>query len=117
MSDQLNDFIAAQHVTNVHLAEGMTRVQTLLEENTKRLFGGDGGEGALPFIMRTQKENAKTAEERCEKVETRAASLEGWRKSSLAWIAGAVAVLTLEGTALAFYFNSVANHVKTLAGH
>ena len=117
MSDQLNDFIAAQHVTNVHLAEGMTRVQTLLEENTKRLFGGGGGEGALPFIMRTQKENAKTAEERCEKVETRAAALEGWKKSSLAWIAGAIAVLTLEGTALAFYFNSVARHVKTIAGH
>lgn len=107
--DQLNDFIATQHQTNIHLSESMARVQTLLEENSKRLFGGDGGEGALPFIMRTQKENAKTAEERCEKVETRAAALEGWKKSSRAWIAGAVAVLALEGSALALYFQHIAS--------
>lgn len=40
--DQLNEFIAAQHQTNLHLTESMTRVETLLAENSRRLFGGDG---------------------------------------------------------------------------
>jgi hypothetical protein len=109
MSDQLNDFIAAQHQTNLHLTESMTRVETLLAENSRRLFGGDGQQGALPFIMQEVKQNAEKAEERCEAVEKRAGSLESWKKTSLAWVAGAIAVLTLEGSALALYFQHLTN--------
>ena len=115
--ERFDDFIAQQHQTNMHLTEGMTRVQTLLEENSKRLFGGDGQVGALPFIMQKAEQNANEAATHREKIEKRTGALETWKKTSLAWIAGAVAVLTLEGTALAFYFNSIANHVKAIAGH
>jgi hypothetical protein len=121
VSDQLNDFIAAQHETNLKLTDsmarceaGMERFSELLAENTKRLFGGDGVEGALPYIMKHAEQNAKTAEDRCEKVEKRAARLENWKRSSLAWVAGAVAVLTLEGTALAFYFHDLASKLPPL---
>jgi hypothetical protein len=49
---ELNDFIAAQHQTNIHLSEGMARVETLLAETNRRLFGGDGQQGALPYIIK-----------------------------------------------------------------
>lgn len=89
MSDQLNDFIAAQHQTNIHLAESMTRCQTILEENSRRLFGGDGQEGTLP------------------KIETRLQAVELWKIGTVRWIAGVIAVLTLEGSALALYFQHI----------
>lgn len=118
MSERFDEFIAAQHQTNIHLSEGVTRIETILTENTKRLFGGDGQIGALPYIMQKAEQNATEAEKHRATIETRTSSLETWKKTSLAWIAGAVAVLTLEGTALAFYFNSVAaSHIKTIAGH
>jgi hypothetical protein len=116
MSDQLNDFIAAQHQTNLHLTESMTRVETLLAENSRRLFGGDGQVGALPFIMQEVKQNAEKAEESCGKIEKRTRALETWKKNSRAYVAGVIAVLALEGSALAFYFNNVASHVKTVLG-
>jgi hypothetical protein len=109
MSDQLNDFIAAQHQTNLHLTESMTRVETLLAENSRRLFGGDGQQGALPYMMQKVEKTAEEQNVRFGKIEKRAGSLEGWKRASLAWIAGAIAVLTLEGSALALYFQHLTN--------
>jgi hypothetical protein len=109
MSDQLNDFIATQHQTNLHLTESMARVETLLGETTKRLFGGDGQEGALPYIMRQSEETKKEQGERFATIEKRTAKLETWKTGALKWVAGAVAVLALEGSALALYFQHIAS--------
>jgi hypothetical protein len=109
MSDQLNDFIAAQHQTNIHLSEGMARTEQMLKDMNARLFGGDGQQGALPFIMQEAKIAAQEHSDRFTKIEKRTGKLEGWKKSSLAWVAGAVAVLTLEGSALARYFQHIAS--------
>jgi hypothetical protein len=98
--DQLNDFIAAQHQTNLHLTESMARVETLLAENSRRLFGGDGQLGALPLLY-----------EKVNVVEKRTGALEGWKRSSVAWIAGAIAVLTLEASAFALYFQHLSGKI------
>lgn len=107
--DQLNDFISQQHQTNLHLTESMARVETLLSETTKRLLGGDGQEGALPYIMRQAEETKNEQGERFDKIEVRTEKLETWKISTVKWVAGAVAVLALEGSALALYFQHLAN--------
>jgi hypothetical protein len=97
MSDQLNDFIAAQHQTNIHLSEGMARVETMLAENSKRLFGGDGQKGVLPYVV-----------EKHDELEKRMGVVETWKTGTVKWVAGVIAVLALEGSALALYFNYLA---------
>jgi hypothetical protein len=114
---ELNDFIAAQHQTNIHLSEGMARVETLLAETNRRLFGGDGQQGALPYMIQEAKATVEEQRRRFDKIEIRTGALEGWKKSSLAWIGGAIALLTLEGTALALYFNEASGHITKVAGH
>lgn len=84
----------------------MARTEQMLKDMNGRLFGGDGQSGVLPKLYENVRE-----------VEKRTGALESWKKSSRAWVAGAAAVLTLQGTALAFYFQHVAGHIKTLAGH
>lgn len=103
MSDQLNDFISKQHERDIVNADRFARIETLLEQNSLRLFGGDGQKGALPYMQ-----------EQHERVATRVGRLESWKSGTIKWIAGAVAVLTLEGSALAFYFNHVAGLVKEI---
>ena len=93
MSDQLNDFINAQHQTNIHLSESMARMEGILSENSKRLFGGDGQPGALPKIY-----------DKLVDIEKRTTVLELWKTGTVKWVAGVIAELTLEGSALALYF-------------
>jgi hypothetical protein len=112
VSDQLNDFIATQHQTNLHLTESMARVETMLGETTKRLFGGDGQEGALPYIMRQAEETKNEQGERFDKIEKRTGKLETWKTGTLKWVAGAIAVLTLEGSALALYFQHFSSKIR-----
>jgi hypothetical protein len=112
VSDQLNDFIATQHQTNLHLTESMARVETLVAETNKRLFGGDGQEGALPYIMRQSEETKKEQSERHAALEKRTGKLETWRTGTIKWVAGAIAVLALEGSALALYFQHLSGKVR-----
>jgi hypothetical protein len=108
MSDQLNDFINRQHERDLLAEQRWTRVETLLEQNSERLFGGPNQKGALVFL---HEEHAKVTED-LGKVAGRVGKLESWKLGTTKWVAGALAVLTLEGTALAFVFNHVASVIK-----
>lgn len=112
MSEQFNDFIAAQHTTNLNMVSSLARIEQMQKDTVQRLFGGDGQKGALSYMVESAKEQAESEADRAEKVEIRVGALEGWRSGTLKWIGGVVAVLTLEGTALAFYFTHVAGKIQ-----
>jgi hypothetical protein len=95
MSDnQLNDFITAQHATNLSLTSSMSRIEQSMKDTNQRLFGGDGQKGVLPFVV-----------EKHDELEKRMGTVETWKTGTVKWVAGVIAVLTLEGSALALYFN------------
>jgi len=96
VSDQLNTFIEAQHALNVTMAASLGRIEESLKNTNQRLLGGDGQQGAIPYMN-----------DKVEKVSARVGSLETWKAGTLKWVGGVVAVLTLEGTALALYINHV----------
>lgn len=113
MSD-LNEFVVAQHATNLAMTGALARIEQSQKDMSQRLFGGDGQKGALPYFAEKDEKQCKENDTRFEKVETRVGSLETWKLGNLKWIGGAVAVLTAEGTALAFYFNHIASKVPQI---
>lgn len=113
---ELNDFIQSQHARDLENAKCQARTEQMLIDMNTRLFGSEGQKGVLPYIIETAEKSAKEAGCRFTAVETRTTALETWKTGTLKWVGGAVAVLTLEGTALAFYFNSVAKHVQAFIG-
>lgn len=113
MSDQLNEFIGKQHERDIVNAERYTRIETLLSQQSERLFGGPGQKGAITFLHEEheelKREHAVTAKQ--------VGSVISWKKGMYKWAAGAVFVLTAEGTALAFYFHNIAALIKAIPGH
>ena len=57
--------------------------------------------------MKKAEQNATEVRYRFEKVEKRTGALETWRTGTVKWVAGVIAVLALEGSALALYFQPV----------
>lgn len=104
MSEQLNGFIEAQHAQNLLTAGALARIEESLKNTNQRLLGGDGQQGAIPYMN-----------EKVEKVVTRVGKLELWKTGTVKWVAGAVAVLVFEGGALGFYFTHIAGKVQNLA--
>lgn len=111
MSDRLDSFIDSQHNMNVKLSESLSRIEQSQRDTIQRLFGGDGQKGVLPYMIEQAEQTKKDVDAAHVKIIARVGTLENWKRSSRAWVAGAVAVLALEGTALGFYFNKIANHV------
>jgi len=107
MSDQLNEFISDQHATNLHLTECLARIEQSQKDTNVRLFGGDGQKGTLPYMIEKAEETAKT-------IDGRIKVLENWRGTSRAWIAGAVAILGLEGSALGLYISRISSHIQMI---
>ncbi len=115
MSDnQLHEFIAAQHQLNLTMAGGLARIEQAQKDTNTRLFGGDGQKGLLPYMIESAATAAKEEGERISKLTERTTALESWRMGTNKWVGGVVAVLTLEGTALRLYFNSVSHHLQNL---
>ena len=106
MSDSfVNDFITAQHELNRDMSAALARIEMKLDTQHERIFGANGVQGALPYMH-----------EEKEKLKTRVADLEGWKRGTLKWLAGAVAVLTLEGSALAVYVKYATDAAKVIKG-
>ncbi len=112
----VNEFVTAQHNLNITMSQALARIEQHQKDTTQRLFGGDGQVGIRPYMAESAKTAAKEAGRRFDKIETRTTVLEGWKKGTVAWTAGAIAVLTFEAGALAFYFNSVASHLHAALG-
>ncbi len=96
----LHDFIAAQHERDLRTTDTLATIAQSQKYMYARLFGGENQQGILPYMIETVKEQSAKIDHRLKEVETRTTSLETWRTGSKRWIAGAVAVLALEGTAL-----------------
>ena len=111
---ELNDFINAQHERDLLMTERFSRIAQSQEDMSARLFGGPNQKGMLPYMIETAAEAAKELRTDIKLIDTRTGALEGWKRTSKAWAAGAIAVLSLEGTALGFYFNRVAGHVQSV---
>jgi hypothetical protein len=111
---ELNDFIESAHTRDLKFTESIAKMAQAQEDMNRRLFGGDGQKGALDYIVTKVEESSKESIRQIAAVSDRTVVLEKWRGNSRAWIAGAVAVLGLEGTALGLYFNHIASHVSTL---
>lgn len=112
-SDQLNDFIASVHERDIKFTEAIAKFSQAQTDMSARLFGGPDQKGMLPYMIEKSETSAKELRGEIKIVEDRTGALEGWRKTSRAWVAGAVAVLTLEGTALGMWFSRFAAHVHT----
>ena len=97
-----NEFVGEQHSLNIKMFESLARIEQSQKDTTQRLFGAEGQIGALPYITKKAEESAKEVGRRFDKIETRTTVLEGWKKGTVAWTAGAIAVLTFEAGALAF---------------
>jgi len=110
MSDNnlLHDFIAAQHERDLRTTETLATIAQSQKDMCARLFGGENQKGMLPYMIEAAKEQSAKMDDRFKEVETRTTSLETWRTGSKRWIAGAVAVLALEGSALGLYLQHVA---------
>lgn len=104
---ELNDFIHAQHETNLHLTETLSRIEQSQKDTVIRLFGGEGQKGVLPYMIEQAEETARAASERTSKIEARVTLLENWKLGTLKWVAGCVAVLALEGTAFGMYLTHI----------
>lgn len=104
MSDQLNSFIEAQHAQNLIVMQALGRIEQAQKDTSQRLLGGDSQQGAIPYL------SAKV-----EKVSDRVGKLEIWKTGTLRWVAGVVAVLTVEGGLLAFYFSHVSSRVQAIS--
>lgn len=104
MSDQLNGFIEAQHAQNLVVMQALGRIEQAQKDTSQRLLGGDGQQGAIPYMS-----------SKVEKITDRVGRLEVWRTGTMKWVGGVVAVLTLEGGMLAFYFTHIAGKVQSLA--
>jgi hypothetical protein len=113
-NDQLNDFIASAHERDLKFTDTLARIQQAQEDMNGRLFGGPNQRGALDYIVAKVEESSKESIRQIKAVEERTDVLESWRGTSRAWLAGAVAVLGLEGTALGLYFSKIASHVAAL---
>ncbi len=111
-----NEFVGEQHSLNIKMFESLARIEQSQKDTTQRLFGGEGQVGILPYMAEQAKTVAKEAGERVDRIEGRTTVLESWKKGTVAWTAGAIAVLTFEAGALAFYFNSVASHLHAALG-
>jgi hypothetical protein len=105
---ELNDFITAQHALNLDMARALSRIEQSQLDTKERLFGSANSQGVLPYLVEQSKVQAKEEKEEITKLVVRTASLESWRTGTVKWVAGVVAVLGLEGTALAVYINHVA---------
>jgi hypothetical protein len=101
--DQFTWFMESQHDLNLKMSASLGRLEETTHTTNVRLFGGDGQQGAMPKLY-----------EKITTVETRVGTLEGVKNSTRSWIAGALAVFTLEGTALGIYFSKVAAHTQAL---
>lgn len=92
----------------MNMGSALARIEQKLDDNSDRLFGKAGQKGAITFLHEANEELKDT----CGATNTRVTALENWKSGTLKWIAGAVAVLTLEGSAVAFYFHTVVAAVK-----
>jgi len=110
----LNDFIESVHTRDLRFTESIAKMAQAQEDMNRRLFGGDGQNGALDYIVTKVEESSKESIRQIAAISDRTVVLEKWRGNSRAWIAGAVAVLGLEGTALGLYLNHITSHVLTL---
>ena len=108
MSEQLSEFIEKQHARDILNAERYSRIETMLTANSERLFGGPNQKGVLTFI---HEEHAKACDATA-LIASRVGKLEAWKLGTLKWVGGVVALLSLEGTALAFYFSHVSATVN-----
>jgi|SRR5271166_2795101 len=113
-NDQLNDFIQSAHERDLKFTDSIARMAQAQEDMNTRLFGGPNQRGALDYIVGKVEESSKESIRQITDVADRTTALEGWRGTSRAWLAGAVAVLGLEGTALGLYFSKVATHLSTI---
>jgi hypothetical protein len=102
-TDQFTQFMAAQSAINLTMTAGLSRIEQSQKDMSIRLFGGDGQPGLL-----TNCKECKSG------LDARLGALEGARISTRAWVAGALAVFTLEGSALGLYFSKVAGHLSDL---
>ena len=108
---ELNDFISTQHARDIEVAQALASIAQSQKDMSARLFGAEGQKGMLPYMLDAAASSAKELQSEIKSIEVRTSSLEGWKRSSKAWLGGAVAVLSLEGTALGMYFSRIASHI------
>ena len=113
-SSQLNAFIASVHERDLKVTEAIARFTQAQEDMSARLFGGPTQKGMLPYMIENAATTAKELRGQIEIVEHRTTALESWLGTSRSWLAGAVAILGLEGTALSLYFSKIAAHIQAL---
>jgi hypothetical protein len=102
MSD-FSSFVESQHALNIKMSESLGRIEESLRNTNQRLLGGDGQQGAIPYMSG----EVKKVNERVQKLET-------WKTGTLKWVGGVVAVLSAEAALLGFYFNHVSGKVQEI---
>lgn len=110
---ELSEFINSSHERDLKLTDSLARIAQAQLDMNVRLFGGDGQKGAIPYMIEQAKEHADKVDKDMESVRVRVGKLETWRTGTKRWIAGAVAVLALEGTALGLYFSKISSHISS----
>jgi hypothetical protein len=103
--NQLNEFINAQHAQNLTVMQALGRIEQAQKDTTQRLFGGDGQQGAIPYMASAAKE-----------LTVRVGALETWKTGTIKWVGGVCALLGAEGALLAFYFSHVSAKVQAAIG-
>ena len=116
-NEQLINYMAQHSERDLHIQEAIGELAknvAIVAQSQKylstRLFGGENQKGVLTYLVEKNDEHIKD-------YNVRVGSLETWRSGTKRWIAGAVAVLTLEGTALGMYFSKVSAIAARLTPH
>lgn len=95
----------------IEMSASQARTEQMLKDMNERLFGGPGQKGALSYMVERADERIRVEDVTTEKLTTRIVSLETWKTGTIKWVGGVVAVIGLEGTAVALYLNHIAAKV------
>ena len=112
--DQLNSFIREAHERDIKITESLATIAQSQKDLSARLFGGSNQVGVLAQMVAACNTSHVECKESRTNIQTRVSSLETWRTGTIKWVAGVVAVLALEGTALGAWLTHAATVAQKL---
>ncbi|HLX83778.1 MAG TPA: hypothetical protein VKR59_07760 [Terriglobales bacterium] len=105
---QLNQLVRDAHARDLKFTDTLATIVQAQKDMSQRLFGGEGQQGILPYMVQCGEKRDEELKKSFKEINDRLTSLETWRTGTKRWIAGAVAVLALEGTAFGYWMNHAA---------
>jgi hypothetical protein len=111
--------VQQQGETNAAVAAQLAELAEAVKNLNHRLLGADGQEGALPYLARQFEAHKQDDDRHFADLKKPVDSLLRARLSTKRWIAGALFVLSAEGTLLAFlaHYWSAAIEIAKAAAH